>query len=301
MVVNCFNHSTFYKAMFSLSNPHSFLDYRYDPLPLFYTALSVTYSVLGLLWLTNIVSHSEFSIDLTFTLAMLTAVRGVEMGLKASHWVNRQRSLDTPNLQWHCESIITACYFTLLLAISSLIISGWCIFRATVPLSEVAEILVTSGVTVGAIPLFTKAQSVEGGLIGSVLITFGIIWYCKINLAHFLAFVIMKQETDPNGGFAKRLQIIFWYLVGLAAVLTLVMVGYVCQSAAEVWIISGDVIIEGAFVAFHIAMMWLFCLKSGYTGERDYQVAAPPVRLLAEPDGQEVVLVRSEEKEAAGL
>jgi hypothetical protein len=296
MVVNCFNTSTFYNVTFFLTNPNSYLDFRFDGYPLLYGVLCVVHLILALSWGTNLIRHPEFSIDLAVVLAMMPAIRSVEKGLQAVRWSNAQQNKMTPVLQASAELVLRAIYFSLAFVTTALIIGGWCIFRSNLNKLDIFEVIAVSTVTTVTLAVFGKFKTLEGAMAGGTIICAGIFWYARIVFNYLIVFIDMVQSTNRTGAFWLRLDLVLDYLKAMLMLFLAAMFGGVAGSIIKIWPVAENCVFESILLGLHATHIWLFFLGGRFQGDEVGPLLSPTPHLLDAPEKVDIVFLTREQQ-----
>jgi hypothetical protein len=292
-LINCVNATTEYSVAFDLRNPESFLDARTDTFPLCFLVFAVVHAATALLWLANLCRFSAFAIDLTMGLALLPAVRALAAALGAAAWRNQQCNFPTPALFAHARFALTTVYVILLLALSALIVGGWCLYRPCLAPHEFLEVFLSAAATVLAARCFDFLGTGDGeaALMLFLAELVSVIWFAKVVLSYVLAFVKLIAIT-AGASFARRLVPIKRFLVLAAGVAVGAVMAAFCASLAQVSVASEPWVVELAIALVHGGQFVVFRLSRKVEGDSpEAEPGAALPRVLSAPGGEELVIL----------
>jgi hypothetical protein len=245
----------------------------------------------------NLCWHSSFAIDLTFAIASLPAIRAFGVGLSAWIWWNDQCNVPVSGIVTALRSVFVPAYIVGLMTVSALIVSGWCIYCPTFPLTRFLEILFSSQMTVIAWRSFNSRgdAGIEEALILMLLVVIGLLWFAKLVLTSLFTFVkLCCSEPELSAGFSQRLLLIWRFLFLLAGVISATLVMTFCVYTLRVWTRFSPWVLESAAAALHAGQFVIFSLSKAYEGDGGDDDALPGTafpRMLAAPGSDELVLV----------
>lgn len=142
IVFNCNNKSI--TVVTTFKNKDSYLDNRDKYIPIFCVIFSITYSILVILWILNMIFHSQFDVVLPKLFSTSCVLKAISLSLSAKYWMELSdydfSSIETTLLS---EFFVVAAN-SMLFTVNIFASFGLSSFRRTVTCNEVTSALSTT-------------------------------------------------------------------------------------------------------------------------------------------------------------
>lgn len=266
VIVNCLSNHTHYDIKYKYINSKYLIDYRYEKFSLLLLIFSALHIFISFIWLLNTAFNQSFYIPIQFVFAILPSIRSFKCIAQAYYWEKRKIMEDIPAHINLLISITSGVFFFLFLSTTSLVFSGWGVYKSKYNWPELFEVCFSTFILILGLFSGINSQSTKVILISLTMNMAGFLWFMKINTDNFVNFVKILDSSISNNRMLKRINLIRNFMLSTFICLAATVVVFSC-SVAEVTEISRIGILEASIFALEIVELYFFFLRKEYEGE----------------------------------
>lgn len=265
--LNCLSNHTKYSVNYSYHNTEYLVDYRNANLSLILLGYGCLNGLLTTAWLLNILFHRSFFIPLQFVLAILPSLRSIKCILEAYLW-EQKKITDLIPVWFECFIDFTSALYSLLFCTStSLVFSGWCIYRSSYSHEEMLKIVASSGIFILGLYIGIHTTTMRAALLSVILNISGFLWFMTINITNFVTFIRLLDTSVSHDRMAKRLNLIRGFIVSTTICVAIGVVIFSSSAAVESPEKTQTIIFESSVIIIEFIELFFFYLRKEYEGE----------------------------------
>ncbi|OHT07109.1 hypothetical protein TRFO_05339 [Tritrichomonas foetus] len=264
--LNCLSNHTHLKVDYKYTNINYLIDYRNENITqtlLIFGSLNI---FLSLIWIINTLVKRNFIIPIHLAFVILPSIRALICIIEASLWENKKITDDYPKYKENAIAFFSAAYFIIYMITTTLIFSGFCIFRKNLPKHEFFEIVFSTILSVGGFLFGLKASDARTALTAVAMTVFGFMYYLQVNANYLIIFLKILDAEISNELTAKRINLVQNFSVTTITIIAVATILHSTAAAVE----AADVYQLGLFESFVFVLEFLqivfFSLRKAYEG-----------------------------------
>lgn len=276
VIVNCISNHTKYNIKYKYFNYKYLIDYRNEKFSLLLLIFSILHIFISLIWLINTTFNKSFYIPIQLIFAILPSIRSLKCIFHAYYWEKRKIMENLPAYINILIIISSGFFFFLFLSTTSLVFSGWGIFKSKCNWSELFEVYISTFALIAGLFSGINSQSTKIILISLTMNMFGFLWYMKINTDNFVNFLKILDSSISNDRMLKRTKLIRNFMLSTFICLAATVIIFSC-SASEITEFFRIGILESSVLALELVELYFFYLRKEYEGEIETQKEISPL------------------------
>ncbi|KAK8839870.1 hypothetical protein M9Y10_031582 [Tritrichomonas musculus] len=265
-ILNCNYSKSRYSIITDFRNNKTHIDTRDDLYPIFYFILSFIYLFLTLFCLINICQYSILGIFIPPILALTLSSKSIIMASYTKIWFDRIAGV--ANYDYFGTILFNLCYifhYTTFFAFPTFVISGWCIYRDTIKVSEVLINIFSSLVFVVGVWSFRFTMNKKEAFISIAIVIIGFVSVFR-NIMDYIMITSNLQDIAPRTSQALQLKINLILQFEATFVSILIALGILLAMAVSLglWDIVIDFIFELLLLSVSLTEMGMFLFRKKF-------------------------------------
>lgn len=267
-VLNCNLNKSMNSIITDFQNPSSHLDFRDEYYSTTNLILTFIYLLLTILWLINIFANPKFGIIIPPLFSFICLIKTIISIEEAGLWLNRKQGIigydDNGSILFNFMIIL---YYTLVLSLPTFLVSGFCVFRDQISLSEYCFTICSSLMLVSGLWSLNYVSSFQFALFSMFLTSFGFLCIIRNN-ADYLILLGHLDETVPESmpRLRSKISILSKFTMIAGTMLFSLILPYSISASFNFWKIVSDVLMELFILLIQIVEMWIFMFRKKYEG-----------------------------------
>lgn len=268
VIVNCLSNRTQYSIEYKYFNSMYLIDYRNEKFSLLLLIFSALHILVSVIWLLNTAFNQSFYIPIQFIFAILPSIRSIKCISQSYYWEKKKIIENLPSYISFLINISSGVFFFLFLSTTSLVFSGWGVYKSKCNWHELFEVCVSTFILILGLFCGINSQSTKVILISLTMNMAGFIWYMKINTDNFVNFVKILDSSISNDRMLKRIKLVRNFMLSTFICLAATVVVFSC-SVTEMTEFYRIGILESSILALELIELFYFFLRKEYEGEID--------------------------------
>lgn len=306
-ILNCNYTNSRYLIITDFRNAQSHIDTRDNLYPYLYFSISFIYLFLTLVCFINICRYSNFGIFIPPILALTLSSKSIVMACYTKIWFNRVSGIS--NYDYFGTILFNICYlfhYTTFFSFPMFVISGWCVYRDYIPITEMLNNVFSSFIFVFGVWSFRFTMNGKEGFISIFIVTIGFAAVFK-TILNYILVTSNLDDLAPRSSHSLQLKInlILQFEAAYISILTILGVLLAIGLSLDLWDAVLDLIFETLLLCISLTEMAMFLFRKKFIGDRneindsffnfseEEIISKTQFRFINEPNTSYLALVRS--------
>lgn len=302
VILICSDNFSILDVSYRFKNKDTLIDFRNEKNSFIYLCFSIINIVLGFFWLVNTYVKTNFSIPLQHIISLLPIFKALSDALLASEWETRKFTDNISRTNKFFSSLFSAMFYIFFMYSTTLVFSGWCIFRMKLGLIENAQIFISSFLVVSGFYINDFIDIYISSLVPILLTSVGFLWYMKLNATYLATLIQLSESHVENERMISRIKLVQHFCVALFSSLILIIILQSGTVSFDFWPIVGTATQEAGLIFFEVVEIYFFFLREKFNGEIDLKSNQKIYAVfLTEPNQKEVAFISQDNDEKCSL
>lgn len=298
LILLCSKSYSAIEISYKYSNDFSLIDFRNDSNSIVYLIFASINLFLGILWLINVCTKTEFSIPLQQIISFVPFLKAISNSLIASEWEKLKFRDELTTYETVISFIFSSLFYIVFMYSTTLAFSGWCVYRKIqMELIEKVKILMSILLIIFG---FNLEKNYQYEFYGILIKIFGIFWYLQINLSYMSITLTIPDSYLFGKKMKLKFKMVQYFCFNFVMALMFeALIGYCAVYIGAVDIIYGS-IVEIGIVILEIIDVFYFYLRDEYNGVQIDEEDSLPL-LLIEPKRKQLIFLIKDDKNLSDI
>ena len=268
-ILNCNRTRLKYSILTNFSNQYSHLDFRDEPYPYFYVALSYIYIAITIIYIIDIMIFPSFGILIPPILAFINSLKSIITSKYAQIWLDRRIGLVSYDyFGSNFFNFIFIMHYTLFLSFPTFIIAGWCIYIESIPLFDTLIIISSSLIFVVGTWSFRFSMSLKDIFVSIGFVMIGFLCIIRNNSNYIMITSHLDDNISPNLiQLRQKISLVLRFDAAFLSILVSLALLYSMALSFDFWSIVSDSIFELLMLSISIVELYLFLYRKEFAGD----------------------------------